>query len=326
MPTIKPSNSPATNSMAGQKAKGAQQTTNGAQQTKGILLMIAGMAILPMLDASAKWLGQTLPASEVSAGRFIIQMALLLPFLYLLGHRLSWQSFSRNEAARGFCLAIATWLFFVALKSLPMAEAISIFFVEPMILTLLASLLLGERIRIRRISAILIGFVGAVIVIQPSFDIFGWPALLPLGTAFFFALYMIITRIQAQVKHPIESQISMSVFALLTILILASLNHQTGLEAQGWRMPNMQEILVICLLGATATTGHIMVVFALQRADAGLLAPFQYLEVVTASLLGYLIFNDIPSNTTIAGVTIIIGSGLYLIHRERRASLQDEFA
>ena len=290
------------------------------RQTQGMLLMVAGMAILPMLDACAKWLGQTLPATQVSAGRFIVQMLLLLPLLYALGYRLSASSFSFAQAARGFCLAIATWLFFVALKSLPMAEAISIFFIEPMILTILAALFLGERVRLRRISAIIFGFCGAIIVIQPSFDIFGWPALLPLGTAFFFALYMLITRAVAQDNQPIELQISMSVYALLTVIILALLNQQIGLEVQDWRMPNLNEFLVMLLLGAVATTGHLMVVFALQRADAGLLAPFQYLEVVTASLLGYLIFQDVPQNTTIAGVTIIIGAGLYLIHRERQIS------
>ena len=288
--------------------------------TQGMLLMVGGMVILPLLDACAKWLGQTLPATEVSAGRFIMQMLLLLPVLYGLGYRLSRHSFSFAQAARGFCLAMATWLFFVALKSLPMAEAISIFFIEPMILTILAALFLGERIRFRRIAAILIGFCGAMIVIQPSFDIFGWPALLPLGTAFFFALYMLITRAVAQANQPIELQISMSVYALLTVIILALFNQQIGLETQEWRMPNMTEFMVMLLLGIVATSGHLMVVFALQRADAGLLAPFQYLEVVTASALGYLIFKDVPQNTTIAGVTIIIGAGLYLIHRERQIS------
>ena len=290
------------------------------QSTQGMLLMVGGMAILPLLDACAKWLGQTLPASEVSAGRFLIQISLLTPLFYLMGHRLDWRIFSLSEAARGFCLAMATWLFFLALKSIPMAEAISIFFVEPMILTILATIILRERIRSRRIIAIIIGFIGAMIVIQPSFDIFGWPALLPLGTAFFFALYMIITRIVAQAKHPIEAQISMSLFALLTILILAGINDYTAMEATSWRMPTATEWGVLVILGMVATTGHLMVVFALQRADAGLLAPFQYLEVVTASLLGYLIFGDVPNQTTIFGVTIIIGSGLYLIHRERLAT------
>ena len=299
--------------------RGRQKATD-QDHIRGIMLMICGMAILPMLDASAKWLGQTLPATEVSAGRFLIQMMLLYPFLRMLGHRLTLQSFSLTEAARGFCLAIATWLFFLALKSLPMAEAISIFFIEPMILTIMAALFLGEVIRIRRIMAIMGGFVGAIIVIQPSFEIFGWPALLPLGTAFFFALYMVITRIVAQVKNPLESQISMSLYALLSVIILALLNQYAGFESQEWRLPNGQEYGVLFLLGATATTGHIMVVFALKKADAGLLAPFQYLEVVTASLLGYVIFNDIPKDTTIIGVSIIISSGLYLIHRERRAN------
>ena len=301
----------------------APTSHTSTDQTRGMLLMVCAMIILPMLDASAKWLGQTLPATEVSAGRFIIQMSLLAPLYYVMGQKIRLTSFSGSEAARGFCLAIATWLFFVALKTLPMAEAISIFFIEPMILTILAALLLGERIRARRITAVIVGFIGAIIVIQPSFDIFGWPALLPLGTAFFFALYMIITRVVAQAKHPIESQVSMSAFALLTILILAALNDFTGLESRSWRLPDLTEFCVLLTLGFFATSGHLMVVFALQRADAGLLAPFQYLEVVTASLLGYVIFQDIPKNTTILGVSIIIGSGLYLIHRERQTAALD---
>ena len=289
-----------------------------SDQTSGMLLMVAGMLILPGLDACAKWLGQSLPATQVSASRFLIQMILLIPVLYYLGHRITAASFTLSEAARGFCLAIATWLFFLALKSLPMAEAISIFFIEPLILTILAALILGERIRTRRILAIVIGFCGAIIVIQPSFAIFGWPSLLPLGTAFTFALYMIITRIVAQKTNPVQSQITMSAFALGTVLLLALINEWGTLEAYSWRLPTGQEALVMLLLGFVATTGHLMVVFALQRADAGLLAPFQYLEVVMASALGYLIFQDIPKQTTIIGVSLIITSGLYLIHRERR--------
>lgn len=303
--------------------KTVQQQTIQQNATAGMLLMIAGMAILPGLDACAKWLGQTLPASQVSAGRFLIQMGLLTPILYVMGRRLYWHLFSASELARGILLALATWLFFLALKSLPMAEAISIFFVEPMILTLLAAVMLGEKIRRRRITAIIIGFCGAIIVIQPSFDLFGWPALLPLGTAFTFALYMIITRKVAQQKHPVEAQIAMSFYALLTITILSLFNQATGIEATLWRLPNQTEILVIILLGTIATAGHLMVVFALQRADAGMLAPFQYLEVVVASLLGFLIFGDVPKTSTIFGVAIIIGSGLYLIHRERLADQSD---
>ena len=286
----------------------------------GIFLMIAAMLLLPGLDACAKWLGMRMQASEISAARFGMQMILLLPALLLMGLKLRLSSFSKYEAARGICLAVATWLFFISLKTLPMAEAISIFFVEPMILTLLGALLLKELIRIRRILAILVGFLGALIVIQPSFEIFGWPALLPLGAAFTFAIYMIITRIVAQAKHPIEAQFSMSFFALLTVLGLALINQILGFEASSWRVPNLTEFGVIALLGIIATTGHLMIVFALRYADAGLLAPFQYAEILNAAFLGYLIFGDIPKDTTFLGASLIIGSGLYLIHRERLAN------
>ena len=306
------------------KSYSHQQSKSAASTEKsslvGIFLMVAAMLLLPGLDACAKWLGMHLPASEISAARFGMQMILLLPALLFMGLRLRWASFSKYEAARGVCLAVATWLFFISLKTLPMAEAISIFFVEPMILTLLGALLLKELIRIRRILAILVGFLGALIVIQPSFEIFGWPALLPLGAAFTFAIYMIITRIVAQAKHPIEAQFSMSFFALLTVLSLAIINQIIGFETMAWRMPNLTETGVIILLGLIATTGHLMIVFALRYADAGLLAPFQYAEILNAAFLGYLIFGDIPKDTTFLGASLIIGSGLYLIHRERLAN------
>ena len=285
----------------------------------GIILMVSAMLLLPGLDACAKWLGAGLPASQVSAARFTMQMLLLLPLLYIWRLTPQRSSFSVAQIIRGVCLALATWLFFISLKTLPMAEAIAIFFVEPMILTIFGALFLGEVIRIRRIIAVLFGFVGALIVIQPSFALFGWPALLPLGTAIVFALYMIVTRKVAQNTHPIEAQFAMSFYAVATIFVLSGLNHLTGLESAGWRWPNMTELGVIILLGVIATTGHVMIVFALQKADAGLLAPFQYMEILGATLLGYLIFGDIPKDTTIIGASIIIGSGLYLIHRERRA-------
>ena len=298
------------------------QTADKASKSNlvGIFLMIVAMLLLPGLDACAKWLGMRMPASEISAARFSMQMMLLLPAMAIMGLRLRLSSFSKYEAARGICLALATWLFFISLKTLPMAEAISIFFVEPMILTLLGALLLKETIHIRRISAIFVGFIGALIVIQPSFEIFGWPALLPLGAAFTFAVYMIITRIVAQAKHPIEAQFSMSFFALLTVLGLAILNQFLGFESMIWRLPNLAEFSVIILLGLIATSGHLMIVFALRYADAGLLAPFQYAEILNAAFLGYLIFGDIPKNTTFLGASLIIGSGLYLIHRERLAN------
>lgn len=300
--------------------QGSQDTSRS--HLVGIFLMIAAMLLLPGLDACAKWLGMRLPASEISAARFGMQMMLLLPALWIMGLRIELSSFSKYEAARGICLALATWLFFISLKTLPMAEAISIFFVEPMILTLLGALLLKETIRIRRILAIALGFIGALVVIQPSFEVFGWPALLPLGAAFTFAIYMIITRIVAQSKHPIEAQFSMSFFALLTVSGLAILNQFVGFETVGWRLPNQAEFGVIFLLGLIATTGHLMIVFALRYADAGLLAPFQYAEILNAAFLGYLIFGDIPKDTTFLGAGLIIASGLYLIHRERIANKQ----
>ena len=293
------------------------------RQAVGALQMCAGMLIIPFLDVFAKLLGATHGPFEITFWRFFMQTALMLPFVVSL--RL-WAVPSGTlilQAVRGLLLAMATVFFFAALKHLPMAEAIAIFFAQPMILTLLSALMLGERLRARRIGAIIAGMGGTLIILQPSILIFGWPAILPLGSALSMALYMVLTRKLAGNVNPYQMQFLGSVAAMIGLGLVVSSGTVFSIPGAGMSMLTGEEVLWVIGMGLAATLGHAFIVFAAGNAPANLLAPFQYVEIIGATALGYLVFSDIPAKTTVIGVGVIILSGIYLFHRERVVAMRD---
>ena len=294
-----------------------------SRQAVGALQMCAGMLIIPFLDVFAKLLGATHGPFEITFWRFFMQTALMLPFVVSL--RL-WAVPSGTlilQAVRGLLLAMATVFFFAALKHLPMAEAIAIFFAQPMILTLLSALMLGERLRARRIGAIIAGMGGTFIILQPSILIFGWPAILPLGSALSMALYMVLTRKLAGNVNPYQMQFLGSVAAMIGLGLVVSSGTVFSIPGAGMSMLTGEEVLWVIGMGLAATLGHAFIVFAAGNAPANLLAPFQYVEIIGATALGYLVFSDIPAKTTVIGVGVIILSGIYLFHRERVVAMRD---
>jgi len=221
-------------------------------------------------------------------------------------------------ALRGFFIAAATLLFFPAIATMPIADALAIFFVEPFILTLLSAWLLGEKVGWRRISASFAGFVGALIIIKPGSAVFSWLSVLPLAAAFCFAGYLILTRQLAQREHPVPVQFYTAAFgfiAMTAALTIGTLTHTGFLTAS---LPNLQQLGLMALLGAVGTVGHLLVVLAFRYLDASVLAPFQYLEIVSAVILGWWLFTDIPSPSNWIGIAIIVSSGLYVYVREQQ--------
>jgi drug/metabolite transporter (DMT)-like permease len=217
-------------------------------------------------------------------------------------------------------LAIATVCFFAALRHLPMAEAIAIYFAQPLILTLFSALFLGETIRARRITAIIVGMIGTLVILQPSVMIFGAAALLPLGSSLAMAIYMVLTRKISGSVHPYQMQFVVGIAAVAVLGAVLFLGTFIGLPGTTIIMPTMQEFYWIIGMGLAATIGHAFIVWAMANAPANVLAPFQYVEIVGATTLGYLVFNDVPANSTILGVLIIVLSGVYLFHRERQVA------
>jgi len=286
--------------------------------TLGILFMVGFSLTAPVMDSFAKLIGSALPVAQVAAIRFFAQALLLTPLAAAMG----WLHRPRSgelalHLVRAALLLIATSCFFYALQFMPVADAIAIFFVEPFILTLLGGLLLGEAIGPRRYIACTIGFAGALLVIRPSFQDVGAPALLPLVTALLFACYMILTRRMATRMHPITLQAYTGLAALvLAVPVLVAANG-SGLAQFDPAWPAAREAWLLVGLGLAATISHICISFALKFAPASTIAPVQYLEIVTATAFGFWIFGDLPDLMAFCGIALIVGSGLFVLFRER---------
>ena len=291
----------------------------------GIWLMCGAMFTLPLLDCFAKLLGE----NEISSGqivlfRFSFQSIVLFPIL-LWANQLS-LTFKHFwlQLFRALAMATATFCFFIAVRYMPLADSIAIFFVEPIILTILSVLFLGEVVKLRRITAIIIGFIGAVIIIRPQFSDVGLIALLPLITAASFATYMLITRYFSEKISPVQMQFQMGliIVPILSIFVLLFPNID-GFEMTS---PNFYEWNLLIALGLVATGGHLLLVFAAGKAPANLLAPFQYVEIIGATFLGFFVFGDVPTIYTSIGITLIVLSGLYLWYRENQLQKDSEGA
>lgn len=303
--------------MAQTRASERGASAGAMSQTQlAMLLMVAAMLMLPGIDAIAKWLSGSVSAGQVSWSRFFFQALFTLPFALRVDLAVPAREIGVH-ALRGSLIATATVLFFSSLRVLPLADAISIFFISPLILTLLSATLLGERIGWRRLSAVLAGFIGALVVVRPAFESFGATALLPVVAAVAFACYLLLTRRLAPRDDPIRMQFYAGVFGCLSMSLVLLIGEAYAIRDADPIWPGAAQWGLLLSLGLVATIGHLLVVHAFKRAQAGALAPFQYLEIVGATLYGLLLFGDFPDLMTWFGIAIIVASGLYVFHRER---------
>lgn len=284
----------------------------------GIVMMLGFAAFGPVIDVFAKLAAQSVPVGQIAAARFLIQTAILFPLALAL-NRLHIPG--RREIAahflRGALILGATLSFFGAVKFMPIADAIAVFFVEPFILTILGSYLLGETVGWRRILACVIGFCGAMLVIKPSFADFGWVAALPLGTAFCFAFYVILTRRMSARGDPLTLQAYTGSAALVYLLPIIWFFNGSGHVFLDPILPDLTFTLYLLGTGFAATIAHVFISYAFTWAPATVLAPFGYLEIISATILGWLVFHDFPDRLTFLGVAIIIASGLFVLWREQ---------
>lgn len=281
-----------------------------------IALMVIAVLILPAIDAIAKLLSATVPAGQVAWARFVFQVAIMAPFV-MAAYRRAPVANLGVQALRGVLIATTTVLIFAAVKVMPIADVIAIFFVEPLIVTLLSAIFLGERIGWRRVLAAVVGFAGALVVVRPSYDLFGLTAILPLGAALCFAVYIVLTRRLARNQDPVVMQFNSGLSGLLFMSAALVIGHAFEIPVFEPVWPTAWEWGLLALSGAIATAGHFMMAVAFRHVEAGVLAPFQYLEIVGATAYGLWLFGDFPDGITWVGIAIIVGSGLYIFHRER---------
>lgn len=289
---------------------------------QGVLLMLAFCVIAPLLDVGAKLAAQNgIPVGQVTTARFVVQTALMLPVVLIMRLPLALSGKAlAYTTLRAALLLVSTFAFVSGIQVMPLADALAIVFVEPFILLILGHFLFGDQIGPRRIAACAVGFLGVLLVIQPSLAAFGLVALWPLATAVLFALYMLVTQGISSWMHPVTMQFHTSWTGLLLCLPVMFLADGSGIPALDPVWPQGWNWLWLFMVGFFAAVSHMCMTYALKFATASTLAPLHYLEIVTAVVLGYLIFDDFPNALTFAGIAIIVASGLYVIHRERLAA------
>jgi len=300
-------------------ARPSLPAAQNAETVSGIAIMCVAMLLIPVMDGIAKGLGGVVSGLQIGWARMFFQMLLLFPLILVMrGRRGLFPNRLGLCALRGILIALASTFFFIALGYMPLVDAIAIFFVEPMVLVVLSALILRERVGWRRQLAVAVGFGGALLVIQPSFAEVGWPSVLPLLVAVIFAFYLILTRILAHEENPLTLQFSSGVsgFLFLSVLMLIAAGFPGSRFAP--IMPDAGVWALFFCIGVIATVSHLMVVAAFKRAPASVLAPFQYVEIVSGTLIGYFVFGDFPNALKWLGIAIIIGSGLFIIWREAR--------
>ena len=279
----------------------------------GIGLVVLAGFLFVSSDTVVKLVREDLPVAMVVWGRFV--MHLLLMLILFPGKKII-PLFKVNNLkliiGRGLLLLTCTCLFFTAIGYIGLAEANSIMFVSPFFVVALSIPILGEKVGIRRWSAVLVGFVGILIVLRPGFQEIHWAYLLIIGCAFFFALFTIITRTLSFT----ETATSMWFYTALVGTIVSS-----SVVWLYWETPTPMQWLLLLIIGAIGGGSHYIVIKAYNRAAASLLAPFQYVQILWATIYGFLVFNDFPDRWTLLGTTIIIGSGLYVWMRERQLGM-----
>lgn len=284
----------------------------------GIMLMLGFCLTAPLIDVASKLAAATLPVGQITTARFIVQAAIMAPICVALRYPLTlprtalWQL-----TQRAFFLIASTYCFVAAVQVMPIADALAIAFVEPFILLILGRLLFQDEVGPRRIMACVVGFAGSLLVIQPSLAAFGLVALYPLGTAFSFAAYMLVTRSLSRRMHPIPMQLHTATVAAAICLPVMVLSNGTGITTLDPIMPQGIAWVWVCGVGVASAIAHLMMTYALRMAPTSTLAPLHYLEIVSAVAFGYLIFSDFPNTLTWVGIGIIVTSGLYIIWRER---------
>lgn len=291
---------------------------------KGMVIMAGCMIVLPVMDAIAKYMAvsEGMSPGQVTFYRFFFQLLCTLPLLLVMSPR-ALLSAKRPwvNMLRGVLHAAASLAFFAAVKYMPLADVFAIYFVEPFLLTMMSAFFLGEKVGWMRWTAIAVGFAGAMIVIQPSFEVFGWTSLLPVACAFLFTFYLFLNRAIGDGDSPLVMQtmagIAGAVFMGATLLI----GHAAGDENFEMSLPGWGHGLVLLiLLGSISGYMHLLVVKAFRLAPVSLLAPFQYFEIISATILGYFLFSDFPTASKWLGILIIVASGLFIIWRERQAA------
>jgi len=285
--------------------------TGSLSSLGGIACMVGGGLALALNSAVAKFLVADYPPGQI----LFVRALFIFVVIALLVRRDGGPATLRirnykGQTARALCLASSTYLMVVSVGLLPLGDVFAINHASPLILTALAALFLGEGVGWRRWAAILVGFTGILIMLRPTPAAFQWAAFIPLFVALLSATRDVITR------HITNTESSTAILAYTTTIIML-----VGLATApfvDWQPISWSDLYIFALAALFQGTGHFLMIETFRLAEAKIVAPFKYSTILWAVLLGYLIWGDIPDAWIVSGGALVVGSGLYILRRERR--------
>jgi drug/metabolite transporter (DMT)-like permease len=290
----------------------------------GMVSIILGVMVFSVQDAILKFLSSDYPVTQAIVFRCIVALPLLLMFVRFETGRFALKS--RNLAAvvlRGLILLVAYTTYYMALPALPLAEAVALFFISPIIVTLLAALALRETVTAASWLAVIVGFVGVLIILQPGSALFEPAALFSLASAATYALSMIIARKIGGTETASIMAFYQNIVYLLGAAAMAAVITQFGSQSAAhpsidflvrpWVWPVPRDALLMAACGVIAAFGAFLLTHAYRSAQAKFVAVFEYTGMIWGPLWGFLFFAEIPRWTTVAGMLLILAAGLYAL-------------
>lgn len=289
------------------------QADPGRNTALGIALMAGAMLVIPSSDAIAKYLSGAHSAAFLSWARYVAALGFLLPVVAVT----QWRSPQRliapgqllPQIIRTAFLVSAMTLYYMAIKHVPLADALGAYFVAPIIATLLATVILRERLDWRRLAAVGLGFAGALLVVRPGAETSSG-TLIALASGALMACYLVMTRATAKASSPLST---------LTLQLVLGIAMLTPFVAFQWSMPDRQGIMLILLMGLVSAASNLMTISAFRFAQVSTLSPLVYLELVGATALGFAMFGDFPAPATWLGIAVIVVAGLVVVAPRRTA-------
>ena len=276
---------------------------------RGIALILASTVFLGISDVTAKYLSATLPSIEIAWIRFLVFALIMSPAMVPGSPLFALQSRRPGlQVMRGVALLGSSLFFISGLRFLPIAEASATGFVSPLFVTALSIIFLGESVGLRRWIATAVGLIGVVIILRPGSGAFHPAAFFPIVSALAWACTLIMTRMMSGREHALTTMTYSSIAGACIV---------SALVPFVWVTPSWHDILFGIFIGIASTAGQWIVVLAFRYADASVLAPFSYTQLLWVTVLGFVIFGELPDIWTITGAVFIVASGLYTAHRER---------
>ena len=275
---------------------------------KAISFNLLAWVMLPIMDGFAKYLSSDLPVLQITWARYFFTVAFTLPIMFFFFRKnLVWTDKPKLQLIRGLILLTANVCFFYSISIISLAKALTLAFIAPLIVTAFSPIFLGEKVGFRRWSAVIIGFIGSMVVIRPGFVEINLASLAALGTGVMYGFYLIITRKLSSSDNPLLTLLLTGVVGAIIISFVMPFV---------WIKPTLNQWSMMAAIGIFACVGHLFIILSLKYADASKLAPFSYFEIVTNIIIGYYFFSDFPDKWTFLGLFIIILSGIYISRRE----------